>query len=405
MAKTKENLKIFISYSHVDMKFKNELLKHLKTIELTYNVDVWHDGKIHAGGNIDREVLNYLNLSNIILLLVSPNFLSSRYCIEEELKIAMERYANGECIIVPVILSECLIDDDLCFSRLLRVPDDGKPIQKFRPQNNGYINALANIKNLIDAKYTEARKPEVKEPTVPISINLYQNGEPKPYVIDDFTWKTIITIKDRINSFQKVMNEKLVTAILTYKHDFPKAKKEANLTKFRHDALKSFVLDISLTTREWLFRDVGVRIHFRILNRDKYIGFVVVDGKANTNINVNWANKITPMSTTSGMIYHSGELDAPLIKSKNELLHDAGKHDDIYVDYVTSAFKFKEMINSANPIMSMGISIEKEFNKKYAPYLIALVFLNFDIIVQDLIKVFCSEINKIDKAFELNKVI
>lgn len=350
-----------------------------------------------------------IQLSNcdIVLLLISANFLSSWYCINVELEKAIKKHNNGECIVVPVILSESIIDDSLSFSGLLRVPEDGKPIQKFKPQNNGYINAVAKIKQMIDSKFVETRKTYVREPASPLSIMLYQNGKEQPYVIDDNTWDVIQNMKGRILSFQRIVTEKLVDFIIQYKQDFTKAKKNANLIKFRHDKLKSFLLEISISTREWLFKDVGVRVHFRVLNKNKdhYVGFVVVDGKAKKSINVNWANKITPMSTTSGMIYYSGELNASLIKSKNEELHDKGKNDDIYVDYITSALKFKDMCITANPLMSMGISIEKDFNKKYAPYLIALAFLNFDTIIENHITLLCSELKKLDKDFELVNII
>ena len=398
-----EKLKIFISYSHSDMKYKKELLTHLKSLELTHNIEVWHDGKILPGETIDSEVLIQLGKSDVVLLLISSNFLSSYYCIEVELKKALERHNNGKSIVIPVILSECIIDDSAPFARLLRVPEDGKPIQKFKPQNNGYVNAVAKIKQMIDSKFVNTRKSSVKEPASPLSIMLYQNGEQLPYVIDDLTWKSIQKIKDRIFDFQKISMEKLIDFILQYKQDFPKAKKTSNLSKYRHDKFKSFLLDISITTRQWLFKDVGARIHFRVLNKSKdhYVGFIVVDGKAkNEDIKINFATKITPMPTTSGMIYYSGELNAPLIKSKNEALHDNGKNDNIYVDYITSAFKFKEMYNVSNPLMSLGISIEKDFNKKYAPYLIALAFLRFDKIVENLIILLCNEIKKIDKELK-----
>ncbi len=406
MAKS-DKLKIFISYSHKDMKYKKELLTHLKSLELTHNIDVWHDGKISAGDIIDSEVLIQLSISDVVILLVSPNFLASSYCIDVELNKAIERHNNGKCIVIPVILSESIIDDSISFSKLMRVPEDGKPIQKFKPQNNGYVNAVAKIKQMIDAKFINTRKPSVKEPASPISIKLYQNGKELPYVIDDNTWEIIQKIKDRISDFQKISTEKLIDFILMYKQEFPKAKKNSNLVKYRHDKFKSFMLDISSATREWLFKDVGVRVHFRVLNKtkDSYVGYVVVDGKAKSSINYNFAKRITPMSTTSGMIYYSSELNAPLIKSKNEELHDKGKNDDIYVDYITSALKFKEMYNTPNPLMSMGISIEKDFNKKYAPYLVALAFLKFDVIVENLIVLLCTEIKKIDKDFELANII
>ena len=403
----KKKLKFFISYSHKDLKYKNQLLLHLKPLESTHNIDVWHDGKILAGNTIDSEVLKHLKSSDIVLLLVSSNFLASQFCIEVELKKAIERHNNGECIVIPVILSECNIDDSYSFSRLLRVPDDGKPIQKFKPQNNGYVNALAKIRQLIDEKFTNTRKRSVKEPSSPISIRLYQNGEESPYVIDDNTWEIMQTMKDRIVDFQKVMTEKLIDFVLEYKKEFPKVRKDPNLQNYRRIQLKTFLLDISLSTREWLFRDVGVRVHFRVLNKnkDKYVGFVVVDGKAKHDLKCNWAKRITPMSTTSGMIFHAGELNAPLIKSKNINFHDHGKHDDIYVDYITSALKFKDIHTSANPLMSMGISIEKDFNKKYSPYLIALSFLRFDVIIENLITILFVEIKKIDKDFIIADII
>lgn len=401
----KKKLKIFISYSHEDKKYKKTLLSHLQTLELTHNIDVWHDGVILAGQSINSEVLKQLSISDIVLLLVSPHFLASYYCIKIELEKAIERHNKGECIIIPVILSKCNLDKSLPFFSFMRVPEDGKPIQSFNPQNNGYVNAVAIIKQAIDAKFINTRKSSVKEPSSPITINLYQDGKELPYVIDDNTWLTMHIIKDRIIDFQKIMFEKVIDFVLQYKTDYSKAKKKENMQSFRHYKFKSFLLDVSLTIREWLFKDVGVRVHFRILNKNKYIGFVVVDGNAKRDANCDWGRKITPMSTTSGMIYHSGELNAPLIKSKNEEWHQKGKHDDMYVDYITAALKFKDMCTTANPLMSMGISIEKDFNKKYASYLVALVYFRFDVIVENLIVILCSEIKKIDKDFELSSII
>lgn len=39
------------------MKYKKDLLSHLQSLNLTHNIDVWHDGKIMAGDSIDSQVL------------------------------------------------------------------------------------------------------------------------------------------------------------------------------------------------------------------------------------------------------------------------------------------------------------------------------------------------------------
>ena len=57
MASSVQTLKFFISYSHLDMKYKEKITDNAKSLELAYSIDVWHDGKILAGGDINREVL------------------------------------------------------------------------------------------------------------------------------------------------------------------------------------------------------------------------------------------------------------------------------------------------------------------------------------------------------------
>lgn len=403
----KDKLKFFISYSHADMRYKNKLLVNLKSLELTHNIDVWHDGKITVGDTIDSNVLINLEESDIVLLLISPNFLASYYCITVELEKALERHKEGKSIVIPVILSDCIIDQSTPFYGLMRVPEDGKPIQKFKPQVDGYVNAVTKIKQMIDKNFSNTRKSSVKEPSSPLSIPLYQNGKEKPYVLDDITWDAIQKTKNKIVDFQKIASEKLIDFVLLYKQDFPKAKKNENLKYFRYKKFKSFLIDISAAVRDWMFSYAGIRIHFRVINKEKkyYVGFTVVDGKAESTVFIDFSKKITPIPSTSGMIFYSGEYNTPLIKSKNDELHEKGKNDEVYTDYITSALKLKGLYNSPSPLMSLGISIEKDYNKKYAPYLIALSFLKFDVTIENMITTLCIETKKIDKDFDLKDII
>lgn len=188
---------------------------------------------------------------------------------------------------------------------------------------------------------------------------------------------------------------------------FQKQRKNENLKNFRYKKFKSFLIDISAAVRDWMFSYAGIRIHFRVINKEKkyYVGFTVVDGKAKSTVSIDFSKKITPIPSTSGMIFYSGEYNTPLIKSKNDELHEKGKNDEIYTDYITSALKLKGLYNSPSPLMSLGISIEKEYNKKYAPYLIALSFLKFDVTIENMITTLCIETKKIDKDFDLKDII
>ena len=64
----------------------------------------WHDRKLAAGSDFNKSIDRYLNSADLILLLISPDFLGSEYCYRKEMMRALERHKNGECRVIPVIL-------------------------------------------------------------------------------------------------------------------------------------------------------------------------------------------------------------------------------------------------------------------------------------------------------------
>src|SRR5271157_1352350 len=97
-------ISIFISYSHRDTAMHDELLKHLKPLEYDELVSAWHDGKLLPGDDFDQEIALQLQAADIIVLLISSDFMASAYCYEKELKEAMERHSAGTARVIPVIL-------------------------------------------------------------------------------------------------------------------------------------------------------------------------------------------------------------------------------------------------------------------------------------------------------------
>jgi hypothetical protein len=92
------------SYNHADETYNVELLKHIDPLRRLKLIDAWHDGKIQAGQPLNKEIVNQLSTADIILMLVSIDYLNSYYCIEIEMQKAMERHAAGTARVIPVIL-------------------------------------------------------------------------------------------------------------------------------------------------------------------------------------------------------------------------------------------------------------------------------------------------------------
>src|SRR4051812_25942213 len=95
---------VFFSYSHADEALRDELEKHLKILQRQGIIEMWHDRRIGAGSELHGEIDENLNSADIILLLVSADFLNSDYCHDVEMKQAIKRHNNGEAIVIPVIL-------------------------------------------------------------------------------------------------------------------------------------------------------------------------------------------------------------------------------------------------------------------------------------------------------------
>lgn len=140
--------KVFISYSHKDENFRNDLEDHLSMLQRKNVISVWHDRKILAGDDWKGEIDKNLDNADIILFLISPSFLASDYCYDIEVKQAMENKLAGKCQIISIIIRPC--DWHGCdFSKFQAVPKDGLPISKWRDKDEAWLDATNGIKRHI----------------------------------------------------------------------------------------------------------------------------------------------------------------------------------------------------------------------------------------------------------------
>ena len=118
---------VFFSYSHKDESLRDQLETHLSMLKNQGLIQAWHDRQILAGSDIDNSIREPLESADVILLLVSSDFLASTYCYSKEMARAMERQAEGTARVIPVILRDC--DWHAApFGKLLAVPTDGRAI-------------------------------------------------------------------------------------------------------------------------------------------------------------------------------------------------------------------------------------------------------------------------------------
>jgi len=147
-SKPPQPIEIFYSYSHKDEDLRNELEKHLSVLKRNGVIAGWHDRKIVPGAEWGGEIDKHLEMSNIILLLVSSDFIASDYCYENEMKRAMERHAQRTARVIPVILRKCDWRD-APFGKLQALPKNGKPIKTWNDIDDAFADVVAGLKRTI----------------------------------------------------------------------------------------------------------------------------------------------------------------------------------------------------------------------------------------------------------------
>ena len=144
-------MKVFVSYSHKDEAALERLRTHLATLRRDGRIDEWFDREILAGGEIDAEIAERLESSGLFLLLVSPDFLASDYCMEREMERALERHRSGAARVVPIVIEPC--DWTSTPLRDLKaLPQNGKPISEWTNENNAFLDIVQELRRVLDAE-------------------------------------------------------------------------------------------------------------------------------------------------------------------------------------------------------------------------------------------------------------
>ena len=99
--------KVFISYAHEDRAWCARLKQHLGGLEHQGRLAVWADDQIMAGDEWDPAIRRELDEAAIIVLIVTPAFLGSKFCQTVELRRAMERHGDGSTRVIPIIADHC----------------------------------------------------------------------------------------------------------------------------------------------------------------------------------------------------------------------------------------------------------------------------------------------------------
>jgi TIR domain-containing protein len=152
-------VEVFYSYAHKDARLCDKLRAHLRILVRRGYINEWYDRDIGAGDGLKGEIDEHLNRADLILLLVSNDFINSDYCYGIEMTRALERQQAHEAELIPIILRPCDWSE-APFHDLKALPTDGKPVTTWRNRDEAFTSVetgvKAKVKSLLEAKRNRA---------------------------------------------------------------------------------------------------------------------------------------------------------------------------------------------------------------------------------------------------------
>jgi hypothetical protein len=158
-----EPLRVFYSYSHRDKELRNELKKQLRPLERENLIVTWDDGGIPAGEKWEPRIHKELEQADIVLLLVSADFIDSDYCYGIEFERAIERLEQGLCRVIPVNLRPCVWPRRL--QELQALPTSNIPVTEWANRDTAFKDVAAAILAIANPERSAtAQPPQPKAP-------------------------------------------------------------------------------------------------------------------------------------------------------------------------------------------------------------------------------------------------
>ncbi len=221
----KNPIKVFISYARQDEVFKDELIRHLNPLVRNNTIKSWHDGILMVGEEWEPSIKKQIEEADVILLLISPDFMASDYIDDVEISKSLDRSRKRETVIVPIIIRPTNYSS-FEISKYQALPKDGKPVSTWLYRDEAWIDITHQLKNLFDSlsegriKLEESKSLNVNKINIERSINsitqirnLIAQGNLKKAIEvsldivktsqEDDLYNSLLLLSSRYNSLQR----------------------------------------------------------------------------------------------------------------------------------------------------------------------------------------------------------
>ena len=144
--------RVFVSYSHRDEGERVRLDVHLAPLAREGLIDTWCNRVITPASDWERDIESGLASADIVILLVTADFVASAYCFETELAEALRRHHDEGVRILPVLVKP--VDfAHMPFGRFQALPRDLRPVSTWENADAAWLEVALGVRALVEDVY------------------------------------------------------------------------------------------------------------------------------------------------------------------------------------------------------------------------------------------------------------
>ena len=275
---------MFISYSHKNTKQKEQLVKHLGVLEKDGLLELWDDQKNAPGDNWRAELNEVLNNTHAAIMLISADFLTSDFIMNEEVPVLLERRRKKDLRIIPLIVEPCAWKriqwlQEIQAVDLSTIVSDYEIDKNFAKVTDKVYEALGLDSETSGTRIAdELRKDKLggMNTSLPLYIEINKHKDQYSGSIHQGSLERAFSLPDlRLDGHVKPLKD----------HEWTLNDLVEAITKFNHDDLKAFDARVQLEAGQYLYEQTLGRlpesqqkqilaakeIEVRILSEDEWI--------------------------------------------------------------------------------------------------------------------------------------
>jgi hypothetical protein len=149
LANATDPIEVFFSYHPKDKKQREKLETHLTIMKRQHLITSWYDQDITAGKENAEEINDHLNAADIILLLISAEFLASEALYENEVERALERREKEGTTVIPILLRSVEGWQEMDFGKLQPLPKDRRPVDQWKNEDEAFTHIAGEIRRVV----------------------------------------------------------------------------------------------------------------------------------------------------------------------------------------------------------------------------------------------------------------